>query len=235
VNQPDRCVDAWEEALRRAAPKVPEIFHNTMDLGRSNPIVHAALLKWSVGNPDCMMIAFPYATAPEAKEMIADLLASDPDLHSLTSEQRASFFDQWWIHGDQADLIAQLTAHTDWQNEGWPRLAQSYAQQNDFQHAWQLVDSHDKSAPVMPVAQSDESIPDLKHDFFGRPDNLGSGINLALIEIKQGQSEDALVTLRALEKIPDHPKYIFYLEAKQWAGRQQWEQAWDAWKNYAGL
>jgi O-antigen ligase len=235
VNQPARCVDAWEEAFRRAPPKVLEVFHTTLELGHSNPSVHADLLKWSVGNPDCMMMAFNYATSAEAKQMIADLLASDPDLHSLTSEQRGRFFDQWWIHGDQAELIAQLTAHTDWQNEGWPRLAQSYAQQNDFQHAWQLVDSHDTSAPVMPEAHSDESIPDLKHDFFGRPDNLGSGINLALIEIKQGQSEDALVTLRALEKIPDHPKYIFYLEAKQWAGRQQWEQAWDAWKTYAGL
>ncbi len=81
---------------------------------------------------------------------------------------------------------------------------------------------------------ADHPAADLEREFYGSPSSTAAGLMLLQIEIKNGKTDDALATARALEKIPDHPRYIFFLEAQLWAGKQQWELAWNAWQSYNG-
>jgi hypothetical protein len=234
ANQPDQCLDAWQDALQRSGDDAPGYFRNMFNLGQSNSIVRAGLEEWAGGNIDYLIIFLNNATPVEAKRMLSHWLSIDPELKSMTVEQRANLFDAWWTRGDQAELVAGLLSHPDWLAAGWPHLAQSYAQQKDFQRSWQLIADH-ASAPEIPTIVSNQPLPDLKRDFFSQPDNLAAGLMLVMAQIKEGQTDNALATLHALEKIPTRPQYVYYLEAQQWAQKQQWELAWNAWRTYARL
>lgn len=235
VNQPDLCLDAWKEAMRRNPEDSRHLYREMMDLTLSpsllNPLVCEYLREFALEHKDCLSLSLGYSSPEDTKKTIAELLASDPDLQSLNPEYRADLFRMWWSKGYQADLIQELLGHEDWQTTGWPYLAQSYAQQKDFKRAWDTVD-HFSKAPNMPLTPTDRPLADLERDFYGHPDNVATGVMLLLAQIKQGQADDAFITLHALEKLPKPPKYIFYLEARLWAEKLEWEKAWNAWWNF---
>ena len=231
VNQPDLCVDAWLEALRRSNYD-QGIFNQMMSQSSDVPLVREALRVAAQDHLECLLVFLDYATLDEAKQTLTNLMTSDPDLHAWNENQRQRLFRKWWDHGDRVDLIARLANHRDWQNTGWPYLAQSYADQKDFQQAWDIVSFH-APAPAIPILPSTDALPDLERTFYSSPDDLAAGITLLLSEIKQGKPDDALATLHTLENIPQHPKYLFYLEAQERAEKQQFELAWNAWQTYS--
>ena len=73
---------------------------------------------------------------------------------------------------------------------------------------------------------------ELENAFSEQADNPTVGILLYQAQSQRGDLNGALATLRVLEKSPDCPKYVYYLEAQLWAQQQQWELAWTAWWNY---
>lgn len=231
VNQPDLCMDAWKEAMRRNPPDEAQLYRHMLELSRTNPLVCEYLREFALEHKDCLNLFFGDSSRDDAKKTISELLVSDPDLKTLSQEQRENLFQIWWFKGDQADLIRQLISHEDWQGAGWPFLAQSYAQQKDFQRAWEMV-THYSQPPNLPAPVTDRPLADLERDFYSRPDNIATGIILLLAQIKADQADDAFVTIHAVEKIPNSPKYVFYLEARLWAEKQNWEQAWNAWWNF---
>lgn len=233
ANQPDYCMDAWLETLRRAGPKAPNFYADMFDRAASNHVIRARLREWAQDNPECL-IRFLFNSSPwEAKSIIDHQLSTDPGLKMFDDEQRTLFFQAWWARGDQADLIARLLKNDQWLESGWTVLAVYYSKQGDFQKAWQVIDAH-QQPPSIPPANSDQPVEDLKRTFYSQPDNLAAGLMLALLQVKKDQTDDALATLNALEKIPNHPRYIYYLQARQWAAKQQWELAWNAWARYQG-
>jgi hypothetical protein len=159
------------------------------------------------------------------------VLAEDPELGRLSGEQRMQLFRDWWLSGDRAQLLAQFQAHPGWLSDGWPFLAESYAEQKNYQQAWETIARY-APAPNVPTSDADAPRDDLEREFHDQ-DNAAAGVMLYLSQEKTGDMDGALGTLRALEKLKDCPKYIYYEEARLWASKQSWDLAWEAWQNYS--
>jgi hypothetical protein len=231
ANEPDLCIDAWTEALRRAQPdERSDLLTRMMVLSSANEMVQDDLRQAVAGRTDEQLVFLSYASPAETKKIIADMLAQDPGLDALDSPARASLFGSWWDHGDRADLIAGLQAHAHWLDAGWPYLADAFAAQKDFERAWETISRY-FPPPLMPTLGSDLSADQLEQSFY-QTNNLTDGILLCLAQKNQGHTDDALATLRAVERIKGCPRYVFYLEAELWAARQQWEFAWNAWTRF---
>ncbi len=231
ADEPDLCLDAWQEALRRATPaEKPDLYKEMLALARNNEMVHDDLLELAAGNLAFQLIFLDFASTDETNRMVADILKADPDLHSLGQSGRATLFTAWWNQGDRNALVTNLASHPEWLDAGWFFLAQSYANNGNFQQAWETVDKY-SPAPLIPEISSDRPVVELEQTFYDRNENLADGMMLYRAQTKQGQIDDAIATLRALEKNKDCPKYVYFLEAKLWAEKQQWELAWTAWQN----
>ena len=232
AGQPDLCLDAWGEALRRATPEeIPQLYHDMVSPSVGNEIVHDHLKQLAAGKIEYQLIFLQDASSDETKQIVADILSSDSELSKLSTDQRAKLFDAWWARGDRVDLIVHLTTHPDWIDAGWRYVAQSYADEKDFQRAWETVTRYGPP-PVLPKIAADRPLDDLEHAFYGQSDNLAAGITLYFAQSQAGKTDGALATLHAIEKIKGCPKYVFYLEAQTWAAKKQWEQAWEAWRNF---
>ena len=94
-----------------------------------------------------------------------------------------------------------------------------------------MVAQHE-TAPLIPNVASDQTSAELEQAFYEQTENLTAGMMLYLAQKKEGQVDQALSTLRALEKNKNCPSYVFYLEAQLWAQKEQWELAWTAWWNF---
>jgi O-antigen ligase len=228
VNQPDLCLDAWQEALRRDPAAARDLFTEMVRLSSANNLVREDLADLAATNPAYLLVFLDNARPEETQGAITRLLALDPDLKTLSPAQRETLFADWWRHGDQAALGAGLLSHADWPAQGWPWLAQFYAGQKDYQNAWQTVAAH-ATPPALPADNTGLALADLERSFYAGPDNTAAGLILLQAELKAGNIDDALATVRALEKNPDHPPRLSYYEAQLWAGKQQWELAWNAW------
>ena len=93
ADQPDLCLDAWQETLRRATPaEVPHLFNDMVTLSASNPAVHEDLLEYAVGKPAEQLIFMYHASNEETAQIIATILAADPELKAFTPAERRDFF-----------------------------------------------------------------------------------------------------------------------------------------------
>ncbi len=232
ADQPDLCLDAWTEALRRAGPEdVHDLYHQMVAASTSNDLVHAGLLTLAGQRIDYLLIFLADATPDDTTKIVSAVLATDPTLKTLTLKQQEKFFDAWWAEGDRPSLLAGLAANPSWVPACWEPAAQSYADQKDFKRAWETATRYGP-APVIPEMRTHIPINELQQAFYRENDNLPAGIALYSKQVKMGDNEDALTTLHTVEKIKNCPAYVYYLEAQLWAGKGQWELAWDAWLNY---
>ena len=232
AGQPDLCLDAWEEALRRSPANEEASWYNEMlSHSRGNDQVKAGLLDLARGQLDRELIFLDYASADEAHETIIAILRQDPGLRALDHKQLKTLFQAWWDQGDRLSLIQGLKAHPDWMKAGWLFAAQACAAKSDFLGAWKAAATF-ASPPLMPAIATDRSLEDLQTAFSEERDNLSSGVLLYFAQMKAGKFDDAITTARLLEKEPQCPRYIFYLEAKGWAAKAQWQLAWEAWLEY---
>jgi thioredoxin-like negative regulator of GroEL len=199
-----------------------------LSLGRGNEMVKADLLDLIGDKIDYQLVYLDFSSTDETRKVVGQILAKDPDLRALDADRRTRLFQDWWNQGDRDELVRQLSAHPDWLDSGWIFLAQAYAAQKDYQDAWTIV-ARCAPAPVVPAVSSTLSVSDLQSAFYDQEDNFAAGLLLYLAQTRQGQTDAAISTLRAMEKSKSCPKYIFYLEAKLWAAKQQWELAWNAW------
>ena len=233
AGEPDEAADAWAAAVLADHDDPLHLFSTLLTMPKTSQAIRDDLQDTALTRPDLLVTFLAYAYHPEAVRVVARELAQDPSLAQLDSTQRAFFFQAWWTNGDRTDLLRRLHDHPEWEAEGWPYLAQEIAAQNRFADAVALVRRH-VSAPRIPDPVSDETLPELEHDFYGSPKNVATGMMLYLAEMKAGHPDDALATLRALDPLPDRPAYVPYLEMELWAKKGQWELAWGAWRAYAG-
>jgi tetratricopeptide (TPR) repeat protein len=233
AGEPDEAADAWAEAVLVDHEDPLHLYTSLLTAGKASQPIRDDLQDVALTRPDLLGAYLSYAQRPEAVRVVARELAQDPGLTGLNAAERAVFFEAWWQNGDRADLLRRLQAHPEWAGEGWPYLAQDAAAQGRFQEAVALVLRH-VEPPQIPALVSDETLPQLEHDFYGSPKNVASGVMLYLAEMKAGRPDDALATLRTLDPLPDRPPYVAYLEMQLWAKKEQWELAWESWRAYAG-
>lgn len=231
AGEPDFAIDAWRDGLKRAGPLAPEAFRQMVGLVGIHSVERQGLAELAYDNVDYLLLLLPSSPLDEANALIDHLLQADPGLRGMTAAQRAQFFDAWWKQGDEVRMMTLVSQHPEWESQTWYYEAQYAAKENNFQHACEIVSKHVR-APIVPESITNQPISDLAADFASHPDNLPEGLILVLAQMKSGQNEQALETLRILAKIPDHPRYLAYLAAGLFATRGQWEQSWNAWQTY---
>jgi O-antigen ligase len=231
ANEPDLALDAWRDGLKRSGPLAHEAFRQMIGLVGLHSVERQGLAELALNNDDYLLMLLPSSTLEEAHALIDHLLQTDPNLHGLSDDQRTLFFDAWWKQGDQVQMMTLLHDHADWEKDAWYYEAQFAAKENNFQHACEIAALH-VPAPIIPQASTTQPIKDLAADFASHPDNLSEGLILVLAQMKAGDNEPALETLRSLAKMPDHPRYLAYIAAQLFGTRGEWEKAWAAWQIY---
>jgi hypothetical protein len=231
ANEPDLALDAWRDGLKRSGSQAKEAFRQMIGLVGLHSVERQGLAELALDNTDYMLMLLPTSTLEEARALIDHFLQTDPTLHTLSDDQRAQFFDAWWKQGDQVQMMTLLHDHAEWEKESWYYEAQFAAKENNFQHACEIATLH-CPAPLIPQISNAQPMKDLAADFASHPDNLSEGLILVLAQMKAGENESALETLRVLAKEPDHPRYLAYLAAELFGTRGEWQKSWTAWQIY---
>lgn len=233
ANEPDRCLAAWKECLRRAGSGSTSLYKRMLELSPDNAAVRAGLQEQAHTNIDYLLVFLNFATPDEGKMEITGLLTRDPNLSSLNPEQRKKLFSAWNTHGDQNDLAEQLSTHEDWQTTGWSYLARHFADQGNFEMA-SVTALRQLKPPFIPRIPPEHPLAEMSSLFDSHPDDLVMGVMLYQAQAKADKIDDALATLATLEKLKDCPAYVFYLNAQLCVKQQKWEDAWNALRQYAG-
>jgi hypothetical protein len=231
TNEPDLGLEAWTDSLRRGGPMAPEMYHEMVGDAPPHSILREGLAELAFDNTGYLLAILPSSSPDEAEALIDHLLQDDPDLGHLTVAQRAQLFDAWWKQGNAVQMMEVIHQHPEWDTETWPYQARYAAKENDFHGACDIV-THWIKPPTVPKNDTHTPLSALTVDFQENPTSLPDGLVLFLAQMNNGQTDDALVTLDALLKMPDHPRYLPYLQAQLYAGKNDWPAAWRAWENY---
>ena len=232
LGEPERAFDAWAETLRRAPEIAPTRYGQMLDAARANVFLRAALVKLGQTNRDYLPILLQHADRLESDLEIGALLTEDPALEAFTRAQRKSLFAAWFQRGDRSQLTRSLLAHPEWLEDGWPWLAQNYADAKNYEAAYGIVRKF-AASPSIPAPGAESPRNALERKFFYHPEDFQNGLALYFSQQKLGETDAALTTLRALKKIPEHPAYVSRLEADLWAEKGDWEKAWNAWQQFS--
>lgn len=221
-------VTAWREALRRAGPARGEVFGRMLALAnRHNPRVHERLEEFGMVHHDLALIFLEQAGGPRFMAAVQRFLAHDPRLETFTPEEKRKFFQTWADRGDAAELVRTVEMHPEWMSDAWRGVAKQYAARNDFRAALQLFRRYGGSPPLPQVAEG-SSIDLLRQALHADPDNFGIGFQLYQAQMRKGQIDEALMTVRHFTDLPGCPRYFHFLESEAWAAKENWERAWKA-------
>lgn len=226
--QPSYTVTAWREALRRAGPARGEVFGRMLALAaRHNPRVHERLEEFGMAHHDLALIFLEQAGGARFMSAVQRFLAHDPRLETFSAEEKRKFFQTWADRGDVAALVQTVETHPEWMGDAWRGVAKQYAVRNDFRAALELFRRHGGSPPLPQVTEG-SSIELLRQALHADPDNFGIGFQLYQAQMRQGQIDEALMTVRHFTELPRCPRYFHFLESEAWAAKENWERAWKA-------
>jgi tetratricopeptide (TPR) repeat protein len=230
--EPSLAVTAWREALRRAGPQRIEIYGHMLALAsQHNPAVRRGLEEIGMVHHDLALIYLQGAAGADFMTALHRLLEHDPRLDTLSRDEKFKFFSLWAERGDLIELVRAVEAHPDWMNYAWRGLARHRASRNDFRGALELVRSLGETPPL-PEAAPDSSLEQLRQAFHSRPDDFGVGYQLYRAQMREGKTDDALMTARHFTERAGCPPYFYFLEAEAWAAKENWERAWKVWEAF---
>ena len=225
-------ITAWREALQRRGAEEAGIYALMLtEAANYDPNVHAALREFAINRPGLTINYLEAATQPQFEEALHHLLATDPELLRFNPGQKRRLFELWSNHDPLDELLRAVQTHPEWLALAWPGIARYHAGRHEFEEAWQLVKRY-AQAPALPRNVAGESIPQLKQELYANPGDYAVGYALYRTQIDSGKTDDALGTARHFTARPGAPAYFHYLEAEAWAGKQDWERAWQSWQDY---
>lgn len=231
LDQTDRAIDAWREALKRPADDALVLYRRMLEATSNRCEVRDVLREWA-REKRAFLLFFLETSARWEFELESDrLLSEDGGLQSLSSQERVRFFRIWSERRSLEDLVPVLFAHPEWQTESWSYIARFYAERGDFKNA---CDTVKEFAPMPPTPSIDarESIPELERMFYVTSKELVNGLALLYAQMKEEKVEDSLATINVLKQAESPPRYLFALEFELEAKRNEWEKAWRAWLAY---
>jgi Flp pilus assembly protein TadD len=234
ASQPIYAATAWREALRRTTTGAQrlEVYGNMFSKAAvENPEVGRILQDVGVTQHDLVLAYLSRVSGPRFNEELKRFLKTDPDLHTLTDPEKLALFSLWSERGDLNELVRQVQEHRDWMPYAWFGVAKQNAAKRDFQAAYQLTEKFG-DAVAMPRLNENASLEQLQNRYFANPDNYATGYALYREQMQRGRVDDALLTARHFSERSNAPAYFHFLEARAWAGKQNWERAWNAWLAY---
>ena len=180
---------------------------------------------------DLALIYFQGAAGPDFMSALHRFLERDPNLQTLSSEEKITFFSLWAERGDLTELALVVETHPDWMSHAWRAMAKYQAGRKDFRSAFEMARRFGETPPL-PEAASGSSIEELRQAFHAAPDNYGVGYQLYREQIREGKIDEALQTARHFTELASCPRYFHFLEAEAWAAKENWERAWQAWEKF---
>ena len=232
LDEPERALEAWQEALRRDPENAPVRYGRMLDDARGHFPLRAGLAKLAQTDRALLLAFLQKADRLESSLEIGALLTENPELTAFTPAQREALFEAWYQHGDRSQLTLALLGHPAWQDDGWPWLARNYADAQNYEAAWAVVQQF-APRPLLPAPPAETPRQELERKFFHQPADFQNGLALYFAQKKSGETDAALATVAALKKIAGHPAYVSWLEAELWAEKADWEKAWQAWQTSA--
>ena len=226
VGEPDLGFEAWTEALQRSGQNAPGLYGQMFNVIKSDASLLDRWRELGRANKECLLVFLQNAGPFEFQVELQRLLSEDRQLQSLTLDELKILFSAWYQKGDKLALAETLRGRPEWQKIGWRELARSYADYQDYRQAYEIVRQF-APPPEVPQKTPQESTAVLQSRFKLNP-TVDAGLALYFAQMREGQINDALMTLGQLTAFPGSPKYLSYLEAELWAQKGQWKEAWQA-------
>lgn len=229
---PRLAVNAWREALRRAGADRAEAYAQMLrHAEKANPDLLAPLEQLSRAHRELVFIYLSRLHGDEFNLAIAHLLARDPDLGTLNSDQRTQLIALWTERGDLEKLSALVEQHPDWLPAASTGLAKYKADHGDFHGAVDLAMRFGRR-PTLPQISTRNDVADLQKTVAADPGNYAAGYALYRYFREQHRVDDALEVIRHFTALPRPPSYFYFLEAECWSDRGDWQRAWNAYQKF---
>ncbi len=235
-SDPERTLAAWQEALRRAGKNAADLYQLMLLHTAGFPQVRAGLWTLTGSNVRLKLMFLQSVTGDAFTRSVEDWFETDRRLRAASPAQLKELFALWAAKGDRAELEKKLLAHPDWMEEGAVWLAEFEADRKNFKGAYEMARRYRARPKLPPMSQplgQQKSLAKLQKEFQSRPRDFSAGLALFATHMNLQDYDGGLATLQQLTKLPQCPKYFFYLEAELLAQKQQWEEAWLAWKKFA--
>ncbi len=229
ARDPTLTVSAWREAIRRVGAQRVETYAHMLTMApQEGTIVHRGLEEIGLASPDLALVYLQRATGTDFNGALRKLIEQNPRLDAFSSDERGKLFALWAERGDSDNFLRTVEAHPDWMQDAWLSVARVQAKRKRFREACEIVRRFSKP-PTLPQAETDVPLEQLRQKYATNPDNAGIGYQLYREDMKAGLIDDALAIVRHFTERPDSPRYFSALEAEAWAGKGNWERAWNAW------
>lgn len=232
VGEPEFAFDVWREGMQRLPQAATDLYHRIFVMIKSNPGLVDRWRQLGESNKECLFIFFGSADRIGFEIEIERLLSEDRQLRSFTPEELDVLFRTWYEKGDKLWLAQTLQEHPEWRKIAWRELARVYGDYRDYRQAYETAQQF-VQPPELPQAGSQEPLEGLRARFLVSRNDLDDGLALYFAQIREGEVDEALRTVRELSALPGSPKYLFYLEAQLWAQKELWKEAWEALKRFA--
>ncbi len=158
-------------------------------------------------------------------------LDRDPDLQTLSEEEKINFFSVWAERGDLAELVKSVEAHPDWMHFAWRGVAHYHAGKRDFRTAFETARRFGES-PRMPQVAAGSSIDESRQVLHANPDNCGIGFQLYREQMRESKIDEALVTVRHFTERADVSSIFIFSKQKHGPQNKTGERAWRAWEMF---
>ncbi|MEY2490039.1 MAG: hypothetical protein QOC70_1981 [Verrucomicrobiota bacterium] len=232
ATEPSLATPAWREALRRVGVQRLEMYGHMLALAaQQSPAVRQGLEEIGMVHHDLALTYFQGAAGPAFMSALHRFLEHDPNLQTFSSEEKIRFFSLWAERGDLNELAQAVETHPDWMSHAWRAMAKYHASRNDFRNAFEVVRRFGETPPL-PEAAAGSSIEQLRQALHAMPDNYGVGYQLYREQMREGKTDEALITARHFTELASCPPYFHFLEAEAWAAKENWERAWKAWEKF---
>ncbi len=240
--EPRLALAAWNDSLSRSAryghgglpsrsSRKADLYRRMLAEAKEFPEIRSDLRAFALDDRELLMVFLATATPEEFNLELHRLLLEDPTLQTLSKEQQRVFFAQWARMGDRQLLEEKFRLNPGWIDVGWAALAEALAGRGEFEQACGLAQRF-ASAPALPPANRQRSLPELKRSLLITTNDFVSGYALFQALMENNKADDALSTLQKLTAQKGCPRYFHYLEAQLWSQRRAWPEAWKAWRRY---
>ncbi len=227
--EPQLALAAWKEALERASVPSHQIYGQMLYAARSAPEMLEGLRALAGRDLRRQYLFLEYAYEEEFASTLKEMLAADPELKSLTDDERRRVILLWSQRGDRVLLENMLWRHTSWQKVGWLVLADLMALRQEFNRACELARRY-APTPTLPAPPEEKSLARARLDYEAHSRDVYASLVYFQMLVKNGESADAIEVLKKLTSLPDSPKEYFALEAELWYKLGDFEKAWRAWR-----
>jgi len=232
VDEPERAFTAWQKALNRtpSTSACAELYRRILVATGPRAALRSALRELADQNSELLLCFLETSPEDEIHLELEQLLARDPSLRGLTPSLRSRLFQLWHARGPRDQLLRLLKQDSTLLADGWRWVAEESASNRNFEAAYQLVRKFG-GRPSIPSLKSSSAVSELERKFVYQPSDRVVGLMLAQAQQRAGSQSDAIRTVRQLRRLPDPPAYLAQMEAELHAQLNQWEAAWNCWKN----